>query len=184
MKPSLIIVSGWSCTGKTTLANQIGKRFSLPVFGRDDFKESLFDSLGYSDRQRSKQFGVAGYQLLYSVTDKILAAGHSIVIESNFKVHQDTEKLKNLKNKYQCSLLQIHCYAPISLALARFKARSLSGDRHPGHVDHLILEEMEANWKQGGYEIVDICDRTLRVDATNFAEIDYENIFHWLEDNL
>ncbi|MBE9045890.1 AAA family ATPase [Pleurocapsales cyanobacterium LEGE 10410] len=184
MKPSLIIVSGWSCTGKTTLANQIGKRFSLPVFGRDDFKESLFDSLGYGNRQRSKQFGLASYQLLYLATDKILAAGRSVVIESNFKVHQDTERLKNLKDKYHCSLLQIHCYAPIALALARFKARSLSGDRHPGHVDHLISEEMEANWKQGGYEIVDICDRTLRVDATNFAEINYEDIYQWLKDNL
>ena len=184
MKPSLIIVSGWSCTGKTTLAKQIGKRFSLPVFGRDDFKESLFDSLGYSNRQRSRVFGVASYQLLYLVADRIIAAGNSVVIESNFKVNPDTEKLKNFQDKYRCRLIQIHCYAPISVALARFKTRSLSEERHPGHVDHLISQELETNLKQGGYEILDICDRTLRVDATNLAEINYENICHWLKDNL
>lgn len=186
MASSLIIISGFSCTGKTTLAHKIGKRFSLPVFGRDDFKEALFDSLGYSDRQRSREFGIASYQLLYLVAEKILAAGNSIVIESNFKVNPDTEKLKRLQDKYDCNLIQIHCYAPISVALARFKARSLSGERHPGHVDHLILEEMAENIKKGGYELLELCDRTLRADATDFTRSDeeVEVIFHWLETNL
>ena len=97
MKPSLIIISGFSCTGKSTLAQKIGKHYSLPVFGRDDFKESLFDSLGYSDRDRSKEFGIASYKLLYLTTEKILTGGNSLVVESNFKVHPDTEKLTVLK---------------------------------------------------------------------------------------
>ena len=61
MKQTLIIVSGFSCSGKTTLASKIGNHFALPVLDRDDFKESLFDSLGYSDRQWSKKLGYASY---------------------------------------------------------------------------------------------------------------------------
>ncbi len=34
MKPTLIIVSGFSCTGKTTLAKKIGEYYSLPVIGK------------------------------------------------------------------------------------------------------------------------------------------------------
>jgi predicted kinase len=65
MKPILILISGFSCTGKTTLAKKIAQRSSLPLIGRDDIKESLYDSLGYSDRKWSKKLGAASYDLLY-----------------------------------------------------------------------------------------------------------------------
>ena len=169
MKSTLIIISGFSCTGKTALAKKIGEHFSLPAIGRDDLKESLYDSLGYSDREWSKKLGVASYRLLYLVAEKILYSGGSIVVESNFKVQTDAEKLETLKHKYQCYLLQIHCHVAIPLALSRFKDRAIFGKRHPGHVDQLNYDEMEFNFKQGGYNIACICDRTLKVDTTNFA---------------
>ena len=184
MTSTLIIVSGFSCTGKTALARKIGKSLSLPVFGRDDFKESLFNSLGYSDRQWSKKLGVASYKLLYLAIEKLLGTGNSLIVESNFKVKSDTEKLKRLKAIYQCSLIQIHCYVEIPLALARFRQRAESGKRHPGHVDRLNYEEMECNFNKGGYEIIDICDLTIKVDTTNFEEIDYHNILNQIQNYL
>ena len=184
MKSTLIIVSGFSCTGKTALARKIGKNLSLPVFSRDDFKESLFNSLGYSDREWSKKLGVASYKLLYLAVEKLLGTSNSLIVESNFKVEPDTEKLKRLKAIYQCSLIQIHCYVEIPLALARFKQRAESGKRHPGHVDHLNYEEMKHNFNKGGYEIVDICDLTIKVNTTNFKEIDYHNILNQTQSYL
>ena len=180
-QPTLMIVSGFSCTGKTRLARKIGKKFSLPVFGRDDFQESLYDSLGYSDRQWSKKLGIVSYCLLYLATEKILDSSNSVIIESNFKIKPDTEKLKKIKDKYQCYLLQVHCHVEIPLALSRFKHRATSGERHPGHVDSLIDDEMEFNFKQGGYEILDICDTTIKVDTTNFETIDYDDLFNLIK---
>ena len=81
---TLIIVSGFSCTGKTALAKKIGEHFSLPAIGRDNFKESLYDSLGYSDREWSKRLGVASYRLLYLVTENILRSGSSIIVRKQF----------------------------------------------------------------------------------------------------
>ena len=78
----------------------------------------------------------------------------------------------------------LHCYAPKEIALARFQERELSGARHPGHVDHLILGEMAENFNRGGYEILDICDRTLKVEVYDFAVVDWEKIFQWLIDYL
>ena len=104
--------------------------------------------------------------------------------ESNFKVKSDTEKLKKLKDKYQCYLLQIHCHIAILLALSRFKNRATSGERHPGHVDRLNYDEMEFNFKQGGYEIFGVCDRTLKVNTTDFEQIDYEAIFEVVQNCL
>ena len=177
MKPILILISGFSCTGKTTLAKLIAKRYSLPLIGRDDIKESLYNSLGYKDREWSKKLGIASYDLLYFFIEQLLANEQSLITESNFKSAIDTAKLLNLKSKYQFSLLQIHCYTSVEIALQRFKNRATSGERHPGHVDSLIYEEMEANWRRGGYQISDICDCTIPIDTTNFNLIDYEKIY-------
>ena len=176
MTSTLIVITGFSCTGKTTLAKKIGNDFNLPVVGRDDFKESLFDSLGYCNREWSKKLGIASYRLLYLMAEKLLSSDTSLIVESNFKSKTDTEKLKSLKDKYQCFLFQIHCHVEIPLALARFKHRAESGERHPGHKDHVNYEEMEYNFKKGGYEILDICDRTLKIDTANFNRIDYTTI--------
>ena len=190
MKSLLIVISGFSCTGKTTLAQKIGQRYSLPLISRDDIKESLYNSLGYSDREWSKKLGVASYDLLYLFTEELLANTKSLIIESNFKSGTDTVKLLNLKNKYQFKLLQIYCHTTVAIsfaarlcliALQRFKARAISGARHPGHVDHLIYEEMESNWQQGGYEILNICDRSIKIDTTDFNLIDYQKIYTAIE---
>lgn len=184
MKPILILISGFSCTGKTTLAKIIAKRYLLPLIGRDNIQESLYDSLGHWDREWSKKLGVASYNLLYLFTEQLLANKQSLITESNFKSGTDTKKLSNLKNKYQFNLIQIHCYTSIEIALQRFKNRATSGARHPGHVDRLIYEEIEANWRQGGYEILDVCDCTLKIDTTKFNLIDYEKIYTTIETNL
>jgi predicted kinase len=189
MKSLLVLISGFSGTGKTTLAKKIAERYSLPLISKDDIKESLYDSLGYSDREWSKQLGVASYNLLYLFTENLLATEHSVIIESNFKFGIDTVKLLNLKHKYQFSLLQIHCYVEIAIALQRFKNRSRSLERHPGHVDHLIYEEMESNFKKGGYEILNICDReaypkgnhTIKIETSDFDSIDYQAIYQTIE---
>ena len=159
MSPILILISGFSCTGKTTLAKTIAQRYSLPLIGRDDIKESLYNSLGYKDREWSKKLGIASYNILYLFIEQLLANQQSLITESNLKSAIDTAKLLNLKSKYQFNLLQIHCYTSVEIALQRFKNRAISGERHPGHADCLIYEEMETNWRRGGYEILAICDR-------------------------
>ena len=184
MKNLLVIVSGFSCTGKTTLAKKIAERYSLPLISRDDIKESLYNSLGYSDREWSKKLGVASYGLLYLFIEKILATKQNLIVESNFQPEFDESKFLNLKNKYQFNLLQIYCYATAEVIRQRFKARAISGARHPGHVDHLIYEEMESNWNKGGYEILNVCDRTTKIDTTDFNLIDDQKIYTAIEKKI
>jgi hypothetical protein len=116
--------------------------------------------------------------------NKLLENKQSLITESNFKLKTDTTKLLKLKSKYQFNLVQIHCYTSVEIALQRFKKRAVSEERHPGHVDCLIYEEMEENWRLGGYEILDICDRTIKIDTTDFNSIDYDKIYKIIEANL
>jgi predicted kinase len=62
---TLIVVSGLPASGKTTLAHLLAAELRLPLVGRDDIKERLFESLGWSDREWSKRLGIASWDLLY-----------------------------------------------------------------------------------------------------------------------
>ena len=96
MKTILIVVTGPSCSGKTTLAAQLGRDLSLPVIHRDVLKETLFDTLGWRDRAWSRALGGASYDLLFSVLESFLQAGSPCIVESNFEVGRASSRLKSL----------------------------------------------------------------------------------------
>jgi predicted kinase len=65
----LVIVTGESGAGKTTLARRLAGELRLPLVYRDGLKETLYESLGWSDVEWSQKPGAASYDLLYHVLD-------------------------------------------------------------------------------------------------------------------
>lgn len=181
---TLIIVSGPPCTGKTTLAHKIADQFHLPFVNKDDIKESLFNSLGTKDRAWSKQLGISSYQLLYYFTESILKAGHSLVVESNFRPEYDSEKFRDLITKYSITPFQIQCQTQGDVLFARFKERSESGERHPGHVDYLNYSEFEADILKGSYNPLEIGGEVTYIDTTDFSKIDYHGLYERIRNKL
>lgn len=140
VKPLLVVVSGPPGVGKTTLARRIAQELELPFVHKDGIKELLFDRLGWQDRDWVKKLNSATYDVLYYFVASLLAAGCSLVVESNFKREEDTEKLLALKKRFDFCPLEIECQAQGEVLLERFRARI--GRRHPGHADHLLLDHL------------------------------------------
>jgi predicted kinase len=182
MKPLLILVSGLPCTGKTTLARNIARQLALPLISRDDLKELLFDCLGWSDRARSKQLGMASYKLLYYFLNTQVNVGNSLIIESNFLPQFDNAKLLELKKKYNFYLLEIVCYTERQILLERFKNRTESEERHPGHVERLNYQEFENTLSQNFDLKLEASDRILTIDTTDFHQIDDRELFAAIAD--
>jgi len=176
-KTLLIIISGPPCTGKTTLGKKIAKEFRLPFISKDDIKESLFDDLGWNDRETSKKYGVASYSFLYYYIGSLLSAGVSFIAESNFKPEYENERFLNLKKKYDFETFQIMCHTNGEILFERFKIRSESGERHPGHVDHLNYDEFKDTLLKGGHESLDIGGKVFDIDTTDFNTVDYDKLF-------
>jgi len=177
-KTLLIIISGPPCTGKTTLGKKITKEFQLPFISKDDIKESLFDNLGWNDREQSKKFGVASYSLLYYFIESLLSVGVPFIVESNFKSEFDNEKFLNIKNKYDFEPFQIICKTNGEILFKRFKTRSESDERHPGHVDHLNYDEFKKTLLNDKHENLDIGGKIFNIDTTDFNLIDYDKLFN------
>ena len=174
--PLLVIVTGPPGTGKTLLSKRLADELHLLVLNRDTLKELLFDTLGWSDRAWSKQLGIASYRLLYYMLATLLRARCSCVVESNFDHHYDTPRLLELQHQFRYRACQIVCHTEPTVLLRRLQQRVGSGERHPGHVDHLELAELDIAEVPGYTAPLEISGLVIDVDTTDFATIDYAGL--------
>jgi predicted kinase len=177
MKPLLIVISGPPCAGKTTLAKLLGKRFALPVMGKDTPKELLFDTLGWQDRERSRAYGRASIELLFQFIETQLTARRSCIVESNFRADVDGPRLLALRERHAFVAMNVNCFADGNVLLERFKQRSASTERHPGHRDHLNYDELRPIVSAGRMEPLSIGGPVLEIDTTNFDTVDLTAVY-------
>jgi predicted kinase len=175
-KPLLVIVSGPPAAGKTALGRRVAQALRLPFINKDGIKESLFDTLGWRDRDWSKQLGRASSELLWHFVEAQLAAGASLVIESNFDARFATPRLRALRERFVFEPVQIQCIAAGAVLWQRFQARVASGERHPGHADQLNGEEFRSMLLNPKLDLLDIGGLTIEVDTTHFEQLDYDGL--------
>jgi predicted kinase len=187
MEPTpLIIILGPPATGKTTLGRRLAADLRLPFLGRDDFKERLFDRLGWRDREWSRQLGMASWDLLWHAVECQLAAGKAAIAESNFNGPIATARVRELAARYDFAPVQINCVTAGAVLVERHRRRAESGERHPGHVDTLesVRAELRDTLLRGRYEPLAIGGRTIELDTTDFAAVDYDALLATLREEL
>jgi predicted kinase len=175
-KPLLIIITGLPGTGKTTLGKRLAAELQLPFVHKDGLKEILFDRLGWRDREWSKKLARVSIELLYYFIEIQLQAAISLIAESNFKAEFANREILELKQKYNFEPFQILCQTDGDVLFQRFRARSESGERHPGHVDHLNYDEFKPALLEGGSQALDIGGEIVEIDTTDFQKIDYDQL--------
>jgi predicted kinase len=176
VEPLIVIVTGPPCTGKTTLGKRLAADLRLPFLSKDTIKEVLFDTLGWSDRERSKQLGRASMELLFTWAEVELAAGRSFVIEANFHAALATPRFLDLRENYSFTPFVIECRTDGQVLAERYLQRANTLERHAGHVDNLAYEELAPSLLDGRYEPLAIGGSVLEVDTTDFAQVDYQAI--------
>ncbi|MCL4384630.1 ATP-binding protein [Patescibacteria group bacterium] len=178
--PYIIIISGPSCTGKTTLAQKIIERFPLPYLSKDGVKEILFDKVGWRDRAWSQKLGGASYAVLHYFMESLLTAGTSFIVESNFKAEFANQEFQKLMAKYHFTPIQIMCQCQGDILFERFKARSVSGLRHPGHCDTGNYDEFKDLLLRGQSDPLDLDGEIIIFDSTDLEHLDYPGLLHRL----
>jgi predicted kinase len=133
----LVIILGSPASGKTTLAQRLGRDLHIPILGKDDVKEALFDALGCGDREWSRRLSDASFAALMRFAQSQTAAGLSCIVEGNWRAAHALGLL-DLMNSQRVGSVQIECRAAPAELARRFAART----RHPGHLDGVLSGEL------------------------------------------
>ena len=164
-RPLVLIITGPPASGKSTLGRQLAPRLGLPFLSKDLFKETLFDQLGWSDRDWSRRLGGASMALLFRSAAALLEAGQSVALESNFYSEWDTPPLRQLADTFACRFVQIVCTASGPTLVERYKRRIVTGERHPGHTESEPLEETLSRLLDGHWDSLEVDGPVIYVDT-------------------
>lgn len=173
--PLLVVIQGAPGSGKTTLARRIRQDVALPLLGKDDVKEMLFEHLPQADKEYSRLQGMASFEMLYAFARTFLSNGQSIVIEGAFHTELSRKNIGAILAETGAEYLEIFCDLDEETRKQRFLARSNDGSRHPAHLDMAAMTS-SANYQQLGL------GECIRLDTSKpIAEEAYDDIIKKLQ---
>ena len=177
--PCLLIVNGHPATGKTTLAEFLSRRLTLPLLSKDYVKETLGDQLGTASYDDSTRLGRAAFEIIFTLAESWLRSGVSAILESPLRADIEDSRIARLESECPCTATQIVLTAdPVALS-RRYRLRSRAPSRHHTHfdrerfsqIDSIIAEPLKPLTVSGG---------TLTVDTSDWNEVDYDSILDWV----
>ncbi|HMN15926.1 MAG TPA: ATP-binding protein [Bellilinea sp.] len=183
--PLLVIVTGLPCTGKTVLAHRLAHDIHIPIIAKDDLKESLFDSLGWSDRDWSIKLGRPTIQLLYQLVENLLQAGIPVIAETYFRPEMAKAEFEAIQARTPFRSFVVECIADGEILYQRWQNRIQTGERHPGHVDHTALDQARTILLQGrNAPQLKVGNLYRIVDTTDFSGICYNELVKEIRNNI
>ena len=107
----LIIFSGLPGTGKSTLAEAVGRYLSIPVFAKDWLEATLLKSglIAFDPSNREKSLGSVGYQFLTILAERQLMLNQSVILDSVASTQSIRDTWSHLCEQYQAHWRVIEC---------------------------------------------------------------------------
>lgn len=178
MTTHVLVINGLPGVGKTTAATALAQRLNWPLMTKDMCKESLFDSLGWSDRAWSRQLSRASMDLLFVWLERELVAQRTCVIESNFECERDTPRFMTLAARYPVHFVQVHVVCDGATLWQRHQRRGQDGTRHPGHQEGAVALELRDRLLMGREEPLALPGAYVQLDTTDLQRVDYDAVYH------
>src|SRR5262245_5697380 len=104
----LIVCAGLPGTGKSTLAEAIGRELGVPVFAKDWLEATLLRS-GLTSSDPDKPLGFVGYELLSVLAERQLKLGQSVILDSVASTQTIRSQWRNLAQQYAAGWRVVEC---------------------------------------------------------------------------
>ncbi len=97
------------------------------------------------------------------------------MIDSTFQEKQRS-RLKALRKRFLFIPRQVHCQTEPTELVRRYQRRVEIRDRYPGHLDHQLAAEFDADALQKKYRPLELGGPVFRIDTTGFQEDPVQNL--------
>ena len=104
----LILFSGLPGTGKSTMAEAVGRDLGIPVFAKDWLEATLVRS-ELKPMNDGKSLGFAGYELLTILAERQLMLGQSVILDSVAASQTIRSAWRQLSDQYGADWRVIEC---------------------------------------------------------------------------
>lgn len=131
MKKLLIITGDLAC-GKSTFAEHLSVKYGVPLFCKDNVKEILGDTVGFSDRAENRRLSVASVQIMEHIFARLAERGQDMIAEANFR-SEELEAFHKIAENSGFDMLTLRFTGDEAILFRRFRDRIEHGDRHPVH---------------------------------------------------
>lgn len=186
---NIIVLAGMPASGKSTVAARLSAAFSLPVLAKDDLKEALFDTLGFSCYAEKRRLDHAANAVLLRAARALLASGQSVILDNNFDT-LSAQALDELIREFGARCVTVFFGGDTEAFYRRYVERDRLHLRHLGHVvqehyplregdspDHdMTREEFREKFEKRGMASVHIEGARIDIDATDPAAIDVDRL--------
>ncbi len=152
--PALIIMAGLTGTGKSFLAEKLGKRLGIEPLRSDVLRKRIFGVP--SLEHRLDKFGEGFYRssatertydALLESARRSLTKGESVVLDASFIRRRDRIRAMDLARECGATLRILYCTAPESMIFSRLRQRIKRGD-DPSDGRPEIYREQEKRFEQ------------------------------------
>jgi len=132
LQPFIAILCGWTGTGKSTLARELGQRTGLQVINSDVVRKTMVKESGrqavpLNQGIYSPPMSERTYAKMARVAEKELEAGKGVILDATYGQRINRERIVRLAEKHRVPLALIHCFAPDETIRQRLIQREAEG---------------------------------------------------------
>jgi predicted kinase len=159
--PTLYLMLGYPGAGKTTTAKVIHELTGAIHLWADHIRRERFGEPTYTHEENLKL-----YEYLNSVAEQLVAAGQSVIFDTNFNFYKDRQKLRDIATKHGVATQVVWVTTPKEIAKKRATANAHSQDtRVLGNMPPERFDRMSSNL-QPPHEDEDV----IEVDGTRVTK--------------
>src|SRR5512146_2314080 len=105
----LIVFTGLPGTGKSSIAEAVGRELRIPVFAKDWLEATLVRCGVEANANTQRALGQLGYELLTTLAERQLQLGQSVILDSVASTETVREQWRTLAATYRAGWRVIEC---------------------------------------------------------------------------
>ena len=136
----VIVITGDLASGKSSLADSLSLKLSIPAFKKDVIKEHYCDLYGYQTREENRALSIKATDYMIDAFKQFAKQGNELILEANFRTGEMI-KIKEVADEYDYDVRLLVLRGDIEILYKRFMDR-LPG-RHKAHMSLHLDESIE-----------------------------------------